>query len=256
MTNTGITALRQGAVQELTFDRPERKNALNLAMYRHLAEAVTEAAGDREVRVLLLTGAGGCFSSGNDLVDFVQSGEVAGDESPLVRFMQALLAFPKPVVAAVDGVAIGIGTTLLLHCDLIYASPRSEFKLPFVQLGVCPEFASSYLLPRLVGHARASEWLLLGRAFRAAEAAAAGLINEVVEAPLEIARARALQLATMAPAALRRTKALLRAPLLPAVQAAFTEETQAFAEALRGPEFAEAAAAFFSKRAPDFSRFD
>lgn len=253
MANNWVLSEQDGAVLELTLNRPERKNALNLVMYQQLTAELKRAAQDKSVRVLILSGSGGCFSSGNDLEDFVKGAGLTQPDSPIALFMHALLEFPKPVVAAVDGVAIGIGTTLLLHCDLVYASPVSEFKLPFAQLGLCPEFASSRLLPRLLGHAKASEWLLLGKAFSAADCAAFGLINRVVDAPLTVARQQAQQLAAMAPAALRRTKALMREPLLTETRMAIAAEGHAFGEALCGPEFAEAAAAFFAKRPPDFS---
>jgi len=251
-----VISTRHQSVLELTINRPERKNALNTAMYLELAKQLRQAAEDKSVRVAMITGAGGCFTSGNDLEDFVTSGGSIEADAPLPQFMEALFSFPKPVLAAVDGVAVGIGTTLLLHCDLIFASATSGFRLPFAKLGLCPEFASSRLLPRLVGHAKASEWLLLGNAFGAEEALAAGLINRVVENPLEAARETAGQLALMPPAALRRTKALLREPLMEQLRGAMAREATLFTEALGGPEFAEAAAAFFAKRSPDFSRFE
>ncbi|MCR6650911.1 MAG: enoyl-CoA hydratase [Cellvibrionaceae bacterium] len=251
-----VLSTRSQSVLELVINRPERKNALNMAMYTELAEQLRQAAEDAAVRVVVITGAGGCFTSGNDLEDFARGADLHPASSPITRFMQALLQFPKPVIAAVDGVAIGIGTTLLLHCDLAYASPASQFRMPFVQLGLCPEYASSLLVPRLVGHLKASEWLLLGNAFSAAEAEQGGIINKVAEDPLQVARASAAQLVAMAPAALRATKALLRAPLREQTDEVLNKEFQMFGERLRGPEFAEAAAAFFSKRAPDFSRFE
>lgn len=251
-----VISTRHQSVLELTINRPERKNALNTAMYLDLAYQLRQAAEDKSVRVMVITGAGGCFTSGNDLEDFVRSGGSIEPEAPLPQFMEALFSFPKPVLAAVDGVAVGIGTTLLLHCDLIFASPSSEFRLPFAKLGLCPEFASSRLLPRLIGHAKSSEWLLLGKAFGADEALVAGLINRVVDNPLEVARDHALQLSHMAPAALRHTKALLREPLMEHMRAAMAQEAKVFTEALRGPEFAEAAAAFFAKRPADFSHFE
>jgi enoyl-CoA hydratase/carnithine racemase len=251
-----ILSVRQGPVLELTINRPERKNALNLAMYQTLADQLRQAAVDGAVRAVVITGAGGCFTAGNDLEDFAQGERAVQPDAPLPQFMEALFTFPKPVLAAVDGVAVGIGTTLLLHCDLIFASPASEFRLPFAKLGLCPEFASSRLLPRLVGHAKASEWLLLGKPFGADEALAAGLINQMADDPLTLARDRAQQLALMAPSALRNTKALLREPQVEELRAAMVQEARIFIESLRGPEFAEAVAAFFAKRPPDFSRFE
>lgn len=251
-----ILSARNQSVLELVINRPERKNALNLAMYRELADQLQQAAKEAAVRVVILTGAGGCFTSGNDLEDFARGADMDAETSPITRFMTTLLDFPKPVIVAVDGLAIGIGTTLLLHCDLVYASPASQFRMPFAHLGLCPEFASSFVLPRMAGHLKASEWLLLGNAFSAAEAERGGLVNQVVDDPLSQARASAAQLVAMAPAALRATKALLRAPLHAQIQNTLQSEFSVFREHLRGAEFAEAAAAFFAKRAPDFSRFE
>lgn len=254
--SNAVLSTRHQGVLELVINRPERKNALSMAMYLELATQLRRAAEDGSVRVVVITGAGGCFTSGNDLEDFAQGEKAIQPEAPLPQFMEALFSFPKPVVVAVEGVAVGIGTTMLLHCDLVFASPGSEFRLPFAKLGLCPEFGSSLLLPRLVGHAKASEWLLLGKPFDAAAAAAAGLVNRVVDAPLEVARDHARQLALMAPSALRHTKALLRAPLQEELRATMAKEAAIFIAALRGPEFAEAATAFFAKRPPDFSRFE
>ena len=251
-----VLSTKNESVLELVINRPERKNALSLAMYQKLAEQLRQAAGDGSVRVVIIAGAQGCFTSGNDLEDFAKGADLNPESSPVVRFMMALLDFPKPVIAAVDGLAIGIGTTLLLHCDLAYASARSQFRMPFAQLGLCPEYASSFLVPRLVGHLKASEWLLLGNAFSAAEAERGGIINQVADDPLQVARAKAAQLVAMAPAALRATKALLRAPVQDQTRETLAAEFQLFGERLRGPEFAEAAAAFFAKRAPDFSKFE
>lgn len=254
--SNSVLSTRNQSVLELVINRPERKNALNMAMYQALTEQLRQAATDSAVRVVIISGAGGCFTSGNDLEDFARGADLNPDSSPVVCFMMALLDFPKPVIAAVDGLAIGIGTTLLLHCDLAYASPNSEFRMPFAQLGLCPEYASSFLVPRLAGHLKASEWLLLGKAFSATEAERVGMINQIADDPLHIARASAAQLVAMAPAALRATKALLRAPLQEQTRKTLAAEFQLFGERLRGPEFAEAAAAFFAKRAPDFSRFE
>lgn len=245
----------QNSILEISLRRPERKNALNLAMYEELAKLLNQSAEDTAIRAVIITGSDHCFTSGNDLQDFIEGAQLNFSDSPLGRFLWALTTYPKPVIAAVEGVAIGIGTTLLLHCDLVYASADSEFKMPFVQLGLCPEYASSFLLPRLAGFARASEWLLLGQGFSAEQAQAGGIVNEVVADPLAKARQQGARLAQMPPAAIRRSKALLKAPLMPRVQKVMVAEAEAFVEALQGEEFAEAASAFFEKRAPDFSRF-
>lgn len=255
MTEQVIHSQLEQGVLEISMCRPERKNALNLAMYEEMARLLTQTTEDASVRAVIITGSDHCFTSGNDLQDFINGAQIGFTDSPLGQFLWALTTYPKPVIAAVEGVAIGIGTTMLLHCDLVYASADSEFKLPFAQLGLCPEYASSFLLPRLAGYAKASEWLLLGQGFTAEQALAGGILNQVVSQPLLTAREQAQRLVKMPPAALRRTKAMLKAPLMPRVQKVMMAEADGFIEALQGPEFAEAASAFFEKREPDFSRF-
>lgn len=255
--HANIRIERDGAVVCLHLQRPERKNALTADMYAALADAIVAAADDARVRVLLITGGADCFTAGNDLGEFTRGGAVDTD-APVFRFLGALATSEKPVVAAVCGVAIGIGTTLLAHCDLVYAADDACFRLPFVNLGLCPEAASSLLLPRLAGHARASEWLLLGEPFSAEAAREAGLVNEVLPAAdvLPRARARALQLAGQPPAAVRVTRQLLRRADRAAVEQALAYEAQAFIGRLASPEAAEAFAALAEKRPPDFSAFD
>ncbi|MBB3167686.1 enoyl-CoA hydratase [Simiduia aestuariiviva] len=245
---------REQRILHLQFNRPERKNAITRAMYSQLAQALNDAAQDPEVRVALITGTEDCFTSGNDLQDFLAGGELNAD-NPVVQFLMALMTFPKPVVAAVSGAAVGIGTTLLLQCDLAYADDSAKFQMPFVNLGLVPEFASSLLVPRLVGQVRAAELLLLGESFGAQQAAAMGFINGVEAHPLQKARAQAERLAAQPPAAVRATKALLRAPLMAESQAVMQAEFKGFGEGLAGAEFKEAATAFFEKRKPDFSSF-
>ncbi len=254
MAELGIERRQENSVLELRLDRPERKNAINLAMYQNLVEQLKAAQEESSIKVVILAGSDGCFTSGNDLQDFASGAGVA-DDSPIAQFLWAFTTFPKPIVVAVDGAAVGIGTTLLLHCDFAYASPQSAFSLPFVGLGLCPEYASSYLLPRLAGYGKACEWLLLGDVFSAGDACAVGLINKVVDEPLIAAWHTAERLAKLPPAAVKKTKALLKASILPRVQPVMLAEANAFVEALQGPEFAEAVAAFFAKRAPDFSKF-
>ncbi|MFL0805617.1 MAG: enoyl-CoA hydratase/isomerase family protein [Agarilytica sp.] len=249
-----INVSEAGHIVELMINRPERKNALNLAMYQALADEI-KAAPDRGARVILLYGAGDCFTSGNDLADFASGSDLSSEDNPIARFIFALLYCPIPVVVSVHGVAVGIGTTLLMHSDLVYADENARLRLPFVNLGLCPEFASSLVLPQLAGHVKAAEWLMLGDFFSANDALAVGLVNEVVDSPLAKARAQAERLAKQPPAALRQAKALMKAPGRSALEAVIHEEFKGFAEGLQGPEFAEAAAAFFEKRAPDFSSF-
>ena len=250
-----VSAETDGHVLHLVLDRPDKKNALTRAMYAALADALEAAAADGSVRAAVLSGRGGVFTGGNDLGDFMVD-PPTGPDSPVFRFLRAAVGFPKPLVAAVEGPAIGIGTTILLHCDLAYASPTALFKMPFVDLGLVPEAASSLLLPRLAGQVRASELLLFGEAFEARTALEVGLVNAVVEDPVAHALERAAVLAGKPPSAVRLTKALLRSDTADAVGATMAREGELFVERLGSPEAEEAFTAFFEKRAPDFSRFD
>jgi enoyl-CoA hydratase/carnithine racemase len=251
-----IETQRDGAVLTIRFNRPDKKNALLSVMYADAAAALKAAAADSAVRVVVITGTADSFTAGNDLKDFLEN-PPTGPEAPVFQFMRALANFPKPAIAAVNGLAIGIGVTLLLHCDLIYAVPTAKFQLPFVNIAIVPEFASSLLLPRLVGQARAAELLLLGEMFTAARALELGLINGVVEpdALLATALEKAKVLASKAPAAVRHAKALLRTPSNEIAER-IAVENDGVAQRLGTAEFREAATAFFEKRAPDFSKFD
>ncbi len=251
-----ILAQLDSRVLTLSFNRPERKNALTLAMYGALADLIKTADEDKEVRVLVLTGTDEFFTSGNDLMDFMNEPEIH-DNHPVVRFMEALLHCSKPVVAVVRGHAVGIGTTLLLHCDLVYAADDARLQLPFVNLGLCPEYASSYLVPRLVGQQKAAELFLLGEPFSGADAAALGLVTKAVpwDELTEYSRAKISRLALQPPGAVRRTKALLRAATNAPVDACLRAEFSGFAAGLVSDECKESVTAFFEKRAPDFSRF-
>lgn len=246
-----------GRVLEITINRPERKNALTMAMYSALAELLNGAAGNIEVRAVVLSGTEGVFTSGNDLTDFL-GGSASGEESPVFQFMLALYNFPKPVVAAINGPAVGIGTTMLLHCDMAFAGDDAMFQMPFVDLGLCPEYASSYFLPRLMGHVKASELLLLGKKFGADEAAELGICNAAVPAneALDRARAAAAELAKKAPEAVRLTKQLLRQGTHATGMEVIEREAGYFRERLASEEFKEAATAFMEKRPADFSRFE
>ena len=244
-----------GGVLTLTLARPEKKNALTRAMYAALADALEGAVDDPSIRVVVVRGSDGVFTAGNDLGDFMMD-PPTGPDSPVFRFLQAVAGFPKPLIAAVEGPAIGIGTTLLLHCDLAYAAPGTTFKMPFVDLGLVPEAASSLLLPRLAGSMRASELLLFGEAFSAEKAAEVGLVNEVTEDPAARAAERAGVLARKPPSAVRQTKALLRHDTAGAVGETIAREGALFVERLASPEAQEAFTAFFEKRPADFSRFE
>ncbi|WGL18146.1 enoyl-CoA hydratase [Microbulbifer bruguierae] len=247
----------QDRVLEITINRPERKNALTMAMYSAMAELLNGAAADPEIRVVILTGIKGMFTSGNDLSDFL-GGSATGEESPVFQFMSALYHFPKPVIAAVSGVAVGIGTTLLLHCDLAIAEDHAVFQMPFVNLGLCPEYGSSFLLPRIMGHAKASELLLLGKKFDAQTAADVNICNEVVYSGEALGRAReyARELVKKAPEALRLSKRLLRQGTFEKGWEVIREEVIHFHSRLQSEEFREAATAFLEKRPADFSKFD
>ena len=247
---------REGAVVSIVLDRPDKKNAITTAMYEALATAFGKVAADEEVRVALLCGLGGAFTAGNDLADFVSSPS-QGDNAPVFRFLRELAHFEKPLVAAVEGVAVGIGTTMLLHCDLVYAATDARFALPFVNLGVVPEAASSYLLPRVAGWQRAAQMLMLGEPFSAGQALEAGMVNAVVpnEALLPTAMQAAQSLAAKPPSALRQTKRLMKQALYEDVDRAMRDEARVFAQCLHSPEAKEAFSAFFEKRKPDFSRF-
>ena len=247
-----IQTERRGAVCIIRMARPEKKNALTVAMYAAMTHAIRDAVADDGVRVIMLTGAGGVFTSGNDLRDFTNAPPM-GDDSGVMQFLAAISGCPKPLVAAVSGLAIGIGTTMLLHCDLVVADPGTRFSLPFINLGLVPEAASSLLLPRLLGHVRASELLLLGEMFDAQAAERYGIINKV-SAPGEADAAAmewATTLAAKAPVALRCSKALLKREV-PGVAARIAEEGRAFGKQLQGAEFREAVAAFMEKRLPNF----
>ncbi|MDP4005725.1 enoyl-CoA hydratase-related protein [Methylobacterium sp. NEAU K] len=238
-------------IRMVTIDRPDRRNALDRATYAGLAAAFDAAGRDEAVRALVLTGAGGCFTAGNDLKDFqdVEPSPGTRGDSPGLTFLNALRACPKPVVAAVEGHAVGIGTTLLLHCDLAYAGAGARFRMPFTALGLSPEGGSSYLLPLAAGFKRAAELLLLGAPFGAEEAVAAGLVNAAVPegAAQETALGRARALAALPLASIVATKRALRRGHDAIVARALAEEAEVFHALRRGPD-AQAAFAAFLRR--------
>ncbi len=246
-----------GRVRMIRIHRPEKKNALTQAMYASLADAIAQAESDAQVRVLLLTGTDELFSAGNDIADFA-SNFTLDESSPVSRFLRGLATAAKPVVAAVNGPAIGIGTTMLLHCDLVYCGRDARFQLPFVNLGVVPEGGSSLILPAIMGHRQAAELLLLGDPFDAETARASGIVNAIVAdgEVLPHALAVAQALAAKPPAALRSSKQLMKRWSADAVRSAMDEEATLFAQLLHSPEAAEAMQAFMERRKPDFSRFD
>lgn len=243
-------------VATIEIARPEKKNSLTLAMYQAMADAIDAAQADAAVRALLITGQPGAFTSGNDLEDFMQR-PPTGDDSPVLRFMRALSGCSKPVVAAVTGAAVGIGTTMLLHCDLVYVSDEARLAMPFVALGLVPEFASSLLIPQLVGHAKAAQLLLLGEPFTGSDAVEFGIANAVLppEEVLPFARRMAERFNTLPAGAVRDAKRLMRGASKDLVQQTIAAEVAIFATRLRSPEAQEAFQAFFQKRKPDFSKF-
>ena len=234
--------------------RSEKKNALSLSMYEALNAAFDQAQREHEVKVLLIHGLPQVFTAGNDLEDFLK--QPMDEYSPVLGFLRRLATCEKPLMAAVNGFAVGIGTTLLLHCDLVYAADDAKFALPFVNLGLCPEAGSSWLLPRLAGHAQAAEKLFFGEAFTADEALHIGLVNKVLP-PAEVlpyALARAERLAQQPAASLRATKRLLKAEEQTALLARMDEEAKLFRQMLTSPAAQEAMSAFLEKRKPDFSK--
>lgn len=252
-----ILTEREGGVLRLQINRPEKKNALTLAMYGEMASVFEAAEQDHAVRVVLVHGHPDVFSSGNDLGDFMNS-PPDGEDAPVLRFIKAISTASKPIVAAVSGPAVGIGTTMLLHFELAYAAEATRFQLPFVNLALPPEAGSSLLLPARIGYGRAAELLLLGEPFSAAKALEYGLITGIAadgEAALALAKAAASKLAAKPPAALRLAKMLMKQAGAEATAKQVQNETASFVDQLRSPEAAEALKAFFEKRPPDFAQF-
>jgi enoyl-CoA hydratase/carnithine racemase len=253
----GIKAATLNGVATIEIARPEKKNALTAAMYQAMADALRAAQADPAVRAVLITGQPGIFTSGNDIEDFMSRPPSDGMDAPAFQFMFALVECDKPVIAAVTGAAIGIGTTMLLHCDFAYVSDEARLAMPFVSLGLVPEFASSLLFPQLAGHARAAEKLLLGDPFTGADAVEFGLANAVLPASEVVNHARRMaeRFNSLPPGAVREAKKLLRGPQTEAIRRTIRTEAELFAARLRSPEAMEAFQAFFQKRKPDFSKF-
>ena len=242
-----------GGVSTITFNRLDKKNALTEAMYSALAEAMQQAASDDAVRVLVIQGDASVFTAGNDIKDFLEHPPTSTD-APVFRFLRQLVIFPKPLIAAVAGPAVGVGTTMLFHCDLVYAGDNAAFAMPFVNLGLCPEAGSSLLAPQLVGHQRAAELLLLGEPFLAETARDLGLVNRIT-APTEVnelAGAQARRLASKPMSSLLETKRLLKQGQQAALLERVAEEATVFARMLGEPAAREAFTAFMEKRAPQF----
>lgn len=254
---TDILVERADGVLTIAFNRPERKNAITAAMYQTMADALVEAQGDTAVRVILIRGSVGIFSAGNDLEDFMKI-RPGGENPPVYQFLRAISSAEKPLVASVAGPAVGIGTTLLLHCDMVYAADTASFSLPFAQLGLCPEAASSLLLQRVSGYQAAAEKLLLGETFDAAEAQRMGFVNRLLPAAEvdAFAATQAAKLAALPASSLRVTKSLMKRASHQELQTQMQEEFVNFGKMLLAPEAREAFKAFFEKRKPDFRQFD
>ncbi|KJZ62510.1 enoyl-CoA hydratase-related protein [Pseudomonas fluorescens] len=240
---------RERGLLTLRLNRPDKKNALTRAMYSHLAEALKLADSDPEINAVLITGSAECFTAGNDIADFIQQPPTNLD-SPVFQFMLTLLECRKPVIAAVAGAAVGIGTTMLLHCDLVYVSRDARLRMPFVNLGLCPEFGSSLLLPRLLGHAKAAELLLLGEGFSGEQAAQWGIATEALgsgEEALAKAREMALRFESLPSEAVRISKQLMKAADREPLRKAIEEESVQFTQRLRSPEAIAALSAFIKR---------
>ena len=246
-----------GPVLGIAINRPEKKNALTAEMYDALAAAVEGAEADPAVRVVLLHGRGDSFTAGNDLLDFLQKPWSGQPMPPAVRFIHSVAYAKKPVIAAVQGLAVGVGTTILLHCDLVYAAEDATFMMPFVDLGIVPEAASTILLPAFIGHQRAAELLMLGAPLTAQRAYELGLVNAVVapDSLFATASQAAHKLAGKPWGALLACKRLMKRASQPAVDRALREEVEEIQVRLNSPESKEALTAFVEKRKPDFSKF-
>ena len=241
---------RERGLLTLQLNRPDKKNALTRAMYTLLAEALEQADADADVRSVLIQGSSECFTAGNDIADFLEQ-PPSDLDSPPFHFMKSLLNCRKPVIAAVAGAAVGIGTTLLLHCDLVYISRDARLRMPFVNLGLCPEFGSSLILPRLLGHAKAAELLLLGEGFTGEQAAAWGIATEALgsgEAALAKAREMAERFENLAPGAVQVTKQLMKSVDREQLRQVIEEEGALFVQRLKSPEAFAALSAFITRR--------
>ncbi len=251
MSHPNILVDSADGIVTIEISRREKKNAITSDMYRAMSTALSRARDDSHVRVVLLRGQEDMFTAGNDLADFLQ--RKVGDPSAAIPFLHLIAAFEKPIVAAVAGNAVGIGTTLLLHCDLVYAADNARFQLPFVNLALCPEAGSSLLLPRVAGHQRAAELLLLGEPFDATMACSAGFVNRVVAASqlMDTALAAARKLAALPAQSLAVTKALMKRPPERSAIDAMDEEVIFFSDLVAAPAAKEIFSAFLEKRAPD-----
>jgi enoyl-CoA hydratase/carnithine racemase len=250
-----IVTERSGSILRIQFNRPSKKNAMTSAMYITMADLLNDAAKDDSVRAALWHGAGDSFCAGNDLEDFLKNPIGPGD-SPQSRLIDAFIAFDKPIVAAVHGFAIGGGTTMLTHCDFVYAGESAKFQMPFINLALVPEFGTSYSIPARIGYLRAAELIQLGQPFDAKHAMELGLVTQVVpdERLLATATATAQKLAEKPADALQACKRLMKNPWREQLAEAAKAENKEFSVRLRSADTKEAITAFFEKRPPDFTR--
>jgi enoyl-CoA hydratase/carnithine racemase len=250
-----ITLSRTGRALHIRLDRADKRNAVTRSMYEAMVDAIAGAETDETVRAILFSGAGDGFCAGNDLNDFVAN-PPTGTDGPAFRFLRSISTAKKVLVAAVHGAAVGIGTTMLLHCDLVVAARSAKLSLPFVTLGLVPEAASTLLLPRAIGHRRAAELLLLGEPIDAETALRWGLVNRVVDDAtlIDVAIETVMRVGSLPPSAVRLTKQLLKDDR-GGVAERIEQEASIFVDRLRAPEFQEASSAFLEKRIADFSRF-
>lgn len=250
-----ILSHTEAGVMTITLNRVDKKNSITAAMYAAMADALQAAAADAAVRVVVFQGHETIFSAGNDIGDFLNK-PPAGKDSPVFRFLHGIAAFPKPLIAAVCGPAVGVGTTMLFHCDLVYAGDNAAFSMPFVNLGLCPEAASSLLVPQMLGYHRAAEALLMGEPFMAEAALEVGLVNRVLP-PTEAnnyAQAQARKLAAKPISSLVETKRLMKKGQVQLVVQQMAEEGASFGRMLGEPAAREAFTAFMERRKPDFSK--
>jgi len=252
-----ISVKQDGAIMRLGFNRPEKRNAITAEMYGALADGLVAADQDPAIRVVLFESTGDIFTAGNDIADFMSGNSSptdTHDAPPVVRFLEAIALAEKPLIAAVQGGAVGVGVTMLLHCDLVFAAESATFHTPFVDLGLVPEAASSLLMPANIGHQLAAEMLIAGKKIDAVRAREFGFVNKIVPAGDLAATAtrEAEAIAAKAPTAVRLTKKLMKGDLSPAL-ARMKEEGSLFASQLQSAEFREAGMAFMQKRKPDFS---
>jgi enoyl-CoA hydratase/carnithine racemase len=252
---TDIVTERSGSILRVQFNRPAKKNAMTFAMYNTMADLFNTTVNDDSVRVVLWHGAGDSFCAGNDLEDFLKN-PIGPSDSPQSRLIHALINFDKPIVAAVHGAPIGGGTTMLTHCDFVYASESAKFQMPFINLALVPEFGTSYSIPARIGYLRSAELIQLGEPFDAQRAAELGLVTRVVpdQKLLATATETAQKLAEKPASALRACKRLMRQPDRAQLEQAAKVENEEYSVRLRSADSKEAITAFFEKRQPDFTR--